>query len=844
MSEHMMPIPSRIYNAAVGGHICGTEDIIDDDKNKTQKQINSEVEESLGTGGSVDSRIASAVATETLRAQTAEADRYTKSETYTKEEVHNLITTPGQEYVTVTATDQTTAVTDVLPATGAADTTYRVGNWDGTQYNDSVFSEYAWNGSAYIKLSTKSQVGEVYDISVNHADTKYADLAAALGTNGANIPQSLRKGGMSVKFVLSSDNKYVQYRLMADGWSTTESDWQGVDEEPTAGSENLVKSGGVADNFSKTNQIEFVCQTSSSTYIDFDYKLFAGRRYRIVNNSGTPVQFYLEDLTTQVLYVPNNSDTIVIFPNNAVGPRKTFGGGIVTITPLDDVLSPEVLHTPIRHFENKLGFNSFVREIYIKDGMCTTASLQLLNDYLYLYMDSVSKGTFPLSSIESNKVQMLIDGVYIIIDKNYKPLDADDSITNFALEYNPMIASYLQSLHGDYVEKKFGVNLINNVEFGKFLYSDGGIGENSSITDIGITNKLYFGDAQKITCNNCMSNIGYGCATYDASGNVVSSMALTQPVTTLEKTGNAVYAIFTVTTRNYITDGQLLQAQYGKNVTEYEKYSPIGGYLEQKVFYCGPSYELSTLRAGIEAAEQVMDAILYVEDGTYDLIQEFGSAYFENIPADNALAGIVLKNRIHIIFSPNSKVVSHYTGNNAYAQTNYSPFNAGKYGFTLENLNLECSRCRYAVHDERHSEKEIYKSEYINCNFSFDNSDNEAWEFGETIIGTGTGCNAEIIVKNCTFDSVNNGCWYYAHGPGNNDFKFTINLINNYVSRGIVIFQLDTENSDNPSVINILGNSVPYDVRNNIGGVCQKQGSTTYNIIHSWNNEIRNQNNN
>lgn len=211
------------------------------------------LEDAVGTGGSVDSRISAAVATETARAQAAEADRYTKSETYTKEEVHNLITTPSQEYVSVTATDQTTAVTDVLPATGAADTTYRVGNWDGTQYNDSVFSEYSWNGSAYIKLSTKSQIGEVYDISANHADTKYADLAAALGTNGANVPQSLQKGGMSVKFVQSSDNKYVQARCMADEFTTDVSQWQGVDDEPTAGSKNLVKSGGIAN---EVNNIE------------------------------------------------------------------------------------------------------------------------------------------------------------------------------------------------------------------------------------------------------------------------------------------------------------------------------------------------------------------------------------------------------------------------------------------------------------------------------------------------------------------------------------------------------------------------------------------------------------
>lgn len=55
----------------------------------------------------------------------------------------------------------------------------------------------------------------VFDISAynltNGQPTTYADLAAALGTNGANIPQSLRKGGMSIKFMLSSGN-YMQYR--------------------------------------------------------------------------------------------------------------------------------------------------------------------------------------------------------------------------------------------------------------------------------------------------------------------------------------------------------------------------------------------------------------------------------------------------------------------------------------------------------------------------------------------------------------------------------------------------------------------------------------------------------
>ena len=43
----------------------------------------------------------------------------------------------------------------------------------------------------------------------------------------------------------AESQEYVQYRLMKTAWSNVVGDWQGVDSEPTIGSDNLVKSGGV-----------------------------------------------------------------------------------------------------------------------------------------------------------------------------------------------------------------------------------------------------------------------------------------------------------------------------------------------------------------------------------------------------------------------------------------------------------------------------------------------------------------------------------------------------------------------------------------------------------------------
>ncbi len=47
MTEIIQPIPARIKNVAIGGHVAGAEDIIDDNLGKTQDEINAEILERL-----------------------------------------------------------------------------------------------------------------------------------------------------------------------------------------------------------------------------------------------------------------------------------------------------------------------------------------------------------------------------------------------------------------------------------------------------------------------------------------------------------------------------------------------------------------------------------------------------------------------------------------------------------------------------------------------------------------------------------------------------------------------------------------------------------------------------
>lgn len=120
----------------------------------------------------------------------------------------------------------------------------------------SSYTDYMWDGTDFIPMATYTNTptdipivgstdvitaggvanhGSAFDISEYNKNgstlATYADLAAALGTDGANVPSDVRKGGMSVKFVQSNDNKYVEYFLTKNTWSASEDDWQKLNLE-------------------------------------------------------------------------------------------------------------------------------------------------------------------------------------------------------------------------------------------------------------------------------------------------------------------------------------------------------------------------------------------------------------------------------------------------------------------------------------------------------------------------------------------------------------------------------------------------------------------------------------
>lgn len=127
---------------------------------------------------------------------------------------------------------------------------------DNGEYQSNVQMSQTTGQETGITMSQKAITNSIakqgiYDVSAHNNGAVFESLSNLLNNANLNtlIPVSVRCGGMSIRFiqgsVSNSDNKYVQYRLMSDTFNTTVSNWQGIDDEPTAGSKNLVKSGGV-----------------------------------------------------------------------------------------------------------------------------------------------------------------------------------------------------------------------------------------------------------------------------------------------------------------------------------------------------------------------------------------------------------------------------------------------------------------------------------------------------------------------------------------------------------------------------------------------------------------------
>lgn len=251
---------------------------------------------------------------------------------------------------------------------------------------------------------------------------------------------------------------------------------------------------------------------------------------------------------------------------------------------------------------------------------------------------------------------------------------------------------------------------------------------------------------------------------------------------------------------------------YGKSYT----------YLNRPI-YVGPGKDFTKLKDAVKYAVQYPNSVVYVEPGTYDLVQEYGQDYLDGTSSDK---GLELKNNIHIIFSSNSLVTFNYTGSNYWVHTEFSPFNSGAYGFTIENLSLECSNCRYCIHDERGNTIDRYVNKYINCKMSLDNRQNSDWNYNPMNIGGGLGSDGTIVIDSCMF---NNTVSYHNNNGTQSDFKSHIIMKNSYIENHT--FQVQSYGvSTKKTIAECCGNSFKQEPL--------VLGDGNNMVLYAWNNVI------
>lgn len=221
MTEIIIPIPARLKNVAQGGHVAGSEDI-DAGGNKNQKQVNDDVNLGIQI---INDKIGTMSGNKTINERLDDL-----------EAMEEIVIDGGEAQIAQGSdfTNPDAAKRAKIPTVGAI--------VDGL--NDGVYDVSKRNPTSGPNSDGKFTLGYILD----NANTL--------------IPTGWRHGGMTISFVDSSDNKYVQARCMAQNFTTDVTQWQGVDDEPTSGSDNLVKSGGtfalkqlVYSSFSNTNSL-------------------------------------------------------------------------------------------------------------------------------------------------------------------------------------------------------------------------------------------------------------------------------------------------------------------------------------------------------------------------------------------------------------------------------------------------------------------------------------------------------------------------------------------------------------------------------------------------------------
>lgn len=271
-----------------------------------------------------------------------------------------------------------------------------------------------------------------------------------------------------------------------------------------------------------------------------------------------------------------------------------------------------------------------------------------------------------------------------------------------------------------------------------FIYWKTGVHVDNA--DLKHTGYISLHDAEKIGLSRAMVQFAF----YDESKNYVDGVLI--------ENGHHDYVQYDIPSNAYY-----VRLSMDKNYTDKVYYTlsvneiPFDDFI---IVNDNPSScpDFQRIRDGVEFATGYKNAKVFVKRGVYNLLNEFSNEISSSLATQ---FGIGVGNGVHVVGESGAIINALYSGTDSNVFQYFSPFyalsNGG--GFTLENLEINSSNCRYTVHDELAGADVVSVHKYKNCRMTHDNTGAESYEtWYQQCIGGGLALHGYIEIDGCYFN--------------------------------------------------------------------------------------------
>lgn len=281
-----------------------------------------------------------------------------------------------------------------------------------------------------------------------------------------------------------------------------------------------------------------------------------------------------------------------------------------------------------------------------------------------------------------------------------------------------------------------------------------------------------------------------------------------------------------------------LQVEYGQIASIYEEYAKE--YTQSEIETIALNVTNSNPNVEITPTGDIMDfyksMLSAYNTGNCDVYVRTGDYIYTDAMIETIRAlgkrGVPIGNGCRYYFDTNAKIICNYRGaNQSDIQAYFSPLDSWNVAgsWEIHNLTLEASCVLYGLHDECSGSSAPYTHLYDNCSIILDNT---GYTTGyNRAIGGGLGANAEIIMRNCIFDSISNvtvDVTYHGNSGGDDAH---IAITNCYFGKALGI---DGPTGTGAKRLIFSGNSCKTEIVRN-----DTENMATWNIL-SWGNTLRN----